>query len=298
MSRVTSVVFPWAVVYDIPHESQAEWRLCPLLARWDSARDDLESYPDTCPHEAAHGLNVLCPYGFWGFRHVIEQPPSVRLGVLKTVIQLAHDPQAVLARSLELDEELSRRHIDELRRRFDGTFQMAECESRNAVRAALADPALPLLYFYCHGKWGVFEDSSLRVPFLEIGRTDRIAPSDLSAWDDADGWDERHWGDVSPLVFINGCHTVELTPEGIANFVDAFAGIDAAGVIGTEIAVSQAVASEVAERFYEHFVGAPGQTAGTALYRVRVDLLQKGNVTGLVYTPFCSMDLALARGVT
>jgi hypothetical protein len=204
----------------------------------------------------------------------------------------------VLARSLALDEELSRRHLETLHGRFDGTFRVAECDSREAVRVALADPALPLVYFYCHGRWGVYEDTSLRVPFLEIGDSDRIAPGDLSAWDAADGWDERHWGDVSPLVFINGCHTVELTPEGIVNFVEAFAGLDAAGVIGTEIAVSQAVASEVAERFYEHFLGTTNQTVGMALYRVRVDLLRKGNVTGLVYTPFCSMDLALVRSRT
>jgi len=30
-----------------------------------------------------------------------------------------------------------------------------------------------------------------------------------------------------------------------------------------------------------------------ALHRTRIDLLRKGNISALVYTPYCSMDLAL-----
>jgi len=29
------------------------------------------------------------------------------------------------------------------------------------------------------------------------------------------------------------------------------------------------------------------------LHRTRIDLVRKGNISGLVYTPYCSMDLAL-----
>src|SRR4029077_6574092 len=86
IARVTRVVFPWALVYDIPHELASTWTLCPLLADWASRREQLAAYPDSCPHSDAHHANVLCPYGFWGFRHLIEQPPTVRAGVLRTRI--------------------------------------------------------------------------------------------------------------------------------------------------------------------------------------------------------------------
>ena len=293
VSRVANVVFPWATVYDIPRELQATWELCPLLADWENTRDELAGYPDACPHESEHHINVLCPYGFWGFRHVIEQPTSVHQGVLKTAIHVKESAQAVVARSLELDEDLSQHHLAELRGCLESRFRVTECDSRDALRSAVGDPALPLIYFYCHGKWGHIGDTALRVPCLELGHSDLVGPNDFAAWGDEEGWDERHWGEVSPLIFINGCHTVELSPEGVVNFVEALAGMNAAGVVGTEIAVSQAVASEVGERFYRQFAGAANHSVGSALYRVRIDMLRKGNVTGLVYTPFCSMDLAL-----
>jgi hypothetical protein len=295
VSRITRVVFPWAVVYDIPHEFNAPWDPCALLERWEDARDELVSYPEDCPFAAGHRINVLCPYGFWGFKHVIEQPPSVRQGVLKTAIRPPEGARAAVARSLALDEAMTKDHLAELRTSLGSRFEIADCASRAELREALADPALPLVYFYCHGKWAELGETSLRVPYLEIGRNDAIGPNDFAAWSKDAGWGERHWREVSPLVFINGCHTVELTPEGIVSFVEALAGMNAAGVVGTEISVAQEIASEVAERFYSQLAGGTAVSVGTALHRVRIDLLRKGNVTGLVYTPFCSMDLVLER---
>ena len=297
VSRVANVVFPWAVVYDIPRELQATWKLCPLLERWDEARAELDGYPETCPHESEHGLNVLCPYGFWGFRHAIEQPPSVHEGVLKTAIAVADGNQAVFARSLELDEKLTDRHMRQLRAYLERRFQVVDCDSKAALQIALKAPALPLIYFYCHGKWGQVV-GQLKVPCLEVGHSDLIGSNDFAAWSEADSWDATHWHNVSPLVFVNGCHTVELSPEGVVNFVESLAGVNAAGVVGTEIAVTQEVAGEVAERFYEQFAGTPSQSVGVAINRLRIDLLKKGNIAGLVYTPFCSMDLALEQDAT
>src|SRR6185295_11065264 len=38
---------------------------------------DLER--QTCPYalQEDHRENTYCPYGFWGLRHIIEQPPSL-----------------------------------------------------------------------------------------------------------------------------------------------------------------------------------------------------------------------------
>lgn len=296
VSRVTKVVFPWAVVYDIPRELQAEWELCQLIEEWEEGGSrELESYPEACPYDSEHHLNVLCPYGFWGFKHVIEQPPSVRQGALKTTIPVAGRPQAVLARSLDLDAKQSKTHLERLETCLGGRFRVAHCDSRDVLRSLLSDPALPLIYFYCHGKYGVLGDTPLQVPYLEIGHTDGVGPYDFAAWSQEEKWPPTHWAEVSPLVFINGCHTAELTPDGIVSFVEALAGMNVAGVVGTEISVAQEVAGEVGERFYTELMASKNPTVGTALYRTRIDLLRKGNVTALVYTPFCSMDLALTE---
>ena len=168
-----------------------------------------------------------------------------------------------------------------------------DCDSGADLRALFAEPALPLIYFYCHGKSALVAGTQLEVPFLEIGTDEMIGTGDFAAWDEDGNWGPAHWSDVAPLVFINGCETTALSPEDIVSFVEALAGMDAAGVVGTEIPVTQQLAGEVATRFYRLFAGATNETVGTSLYRTRIDLLQKGNISGLVYTPFCSMDLAL-----
>ncbi len=152
---------------------------------------------------------------------------------------------------------------------------------------------LPLVYFYCHGGKARLAGTDLEIPVLQIGRNDEIAPGDFAAWDEADAWAASHWRDTAPLVFINGSQTAQLMPEDVVSFVDALAGVNAAGVIGTEIPVHQTIAGEVALRFYQQFCGAPRTSVGMALHHMRIDLLRKGNISGLVYTPYCSMDLVL-----
>jgi len=292
IARVGEVVFPWALVYDIPREEALPWTLCPLLDDWEANRSELAKYPAACPHEEAHHPNVLCPFGFWGFKHLIEQPPSVRQGVLPTEISVLTPGQAASARSLTLDKDLAEQHFRELESCLEGRFELDRCDSRTALRQAFADPTLPLVYFYCHGKTAELA-GSLDVPVLEIGEDDTIGTTDFDAWDEGDDWGPSHWETTAPLVFINGCETTKLSPEDLVTFVKAFADINAAGVVGTEIPVRQRVAGEVALRFYTRFAGKANATVGEALYSTRIDLLAKGNVSGLVYTPFCSMDLAL-----
>ena len=115
---------------------------------------------------------------------------------------------------------------------------------------AQAFPDLPLAYFYCHSKTALLAGTQLPIQFLEIGSGDRIGPEDFSAWDEDSNLGPSHWRESAPLVFINGCETAMLSPDDVVSFVDALAGVHAAGVIGTEISVTQRVASEVALRFY------------------------------------------------
>lgn len=293
VSRVTDTPFPWALIYDLPRDTYDETvALCPMLENWDQERGRLADYPPTCPFESQHApLNALCPYGFWGFRHLIEQPPSVRSGTLRTSIAVAGGASAAAARALSLDETLTQQHFAALRQTLAGRFKLVECEDRDSLKAAFRDPRLPLAYFYCHGRTALQAD--VTVPYLEIGDDVRIGPESFGAWYAAEGWGAQHWADVSPLVFLNGCGTAALTPRDIVTFVDAFAGLNAAGVIGTEISVHQRVAGEVALRFYDLFTGARRLSVGEALHRTRIDLLRKGNIAGLIYTPYCSMDLTL-----
>jgi hypothetical protein len=293
VTRVTRTAFPWSLIYDIPREVTVEWEPCRLLSEWDSAAEQLAQYPDGCPYQAEHHGNVLCPYGFWGLRHLIEEPPSVKRGVLRDTIRVYPPAKAALVRTLALNAELTKQHFSELQGCLCPPFELVACDSRALLQSAFADPTLPLVYFYCHGGRARLAETDLEIPVLQIGENDQIAPTDFAAWDEAGDWGVAHWRDTAPLVFINGCETVKLMPDDILSFVEALAGMHVAGVIGTEIPIDQTIAGEVALRFYRQFCGDAGASVGMALHRTRIDLVRKGNISGLVYTPYCSMDLAL-----
>src|SRR5262249_54744423 len=146
--------------------------------------------------------------------------------------------------------------------------------------------AVEVVYFYCHGRREALPGTNQEIPYLDVGVDQRIEPSDLDAWRLAD-WPPEHWRDTSPLIFINGCHTVEFTPDALMTFVDRFVNVSAAGVVGTEIAMEQSVAGEAAEVFFR-YLQEPQMTVGQALQRMRLHFLAKGNLLGLAYTPYCS----------
>jgi hypothetical protein len=191
------------------------------------------------------------PFGFWGFRHLIEQPPSVLRGLLRTTLAVPAGARAATVRSLNVDASITAGHMGHLRNCLAPRFALADCDSRDDFVSAIDTP-LPLTYFYCHGHAAPLGDRGvdLLIPYLEIGHDEMIGAGDLNAWAAAGQWHRERWRDVPPLVFINGCKKAALSPEQIVTFVDAFAGAEAAGVIGTEIAVAQPLASEFAQGFY------------------------------------------------
>jgi hypothetical protein len=164
-------------------------------------------------------------------------------------------------------------------------FRVRQATSADEVCEALGEHALGLAYFYCHGR-GTPDDA-----WIEVGRDEAIYPQDIAMWAVAD-WVPRdeHWVTTRPLVILNGCHTAELTPNSPVNFVDGLSGAGAAGIVGTEITVSQRLAGEAVELMLEGLISRR-LPVGQALQRMRSRLLAKGNLLGLAYTAYCSNDL-------
>ena len=83
-----------------------------------------------------------------------------------------------------------------------------------------------------------------------------------------------------------------MTSSTLAPFADAFVGkAGASGMVGTEVALDQGVASLFMERFLTGFVA--GASAGEALRAARWDLVRRGNVMGLAYTAYCLSNLRI-----
>jgi hypothetical protein len=151
------------------------------------------------------------------------------------------------------------------------------------------------VYFYCHGDKDQVGSADT---FLSVGDRDQIKATELIDLFDA-GFAENRviWDRVRPLVLINACHSLEISPATLVSYVDAFVGGgNAVGVIGTEVKVPQRLAMDWAEAFFAALLRPDGQ-AGAALQAARFDFLATGNLFGLVYTAHCWSHLQLTAPV-
>lgn len=284
----STLVYPWQMVYDIEPESYpAEWkRVCPELALWLRTRH--EPAGSVCPQASSHTTDTLCLYGFWGFAHILESPPPHHT---ERALQTGPPPPGptpdrILAYGTDLpDPQLTQNHIQALmNERKDHTI---ECTKTSQVRQQLSGLRHDVVYFYCHGRRDT--SASRVIPIVALSKSDQIAPSLITGW--GTRWASGHWIPRGPLVFLNSCMSLELLPDDLVDFADAFIGAGAAGLIGTEIAMDQRIASEVGAGLLGSLD--TGLPVGSALRTMRWTLLGKGNAMGLAYTPYCSLSLSI-----
>ena len=104
----TSLTFPWALMYGIPLESDpSKHKLCGVLADWNGRA--FSGNPSVCPHEAEHEPNTVCPFGFWGYRYIIEHPPSFERELPDKIPSGSKEMKIVVGRSTKLEQSLVRR---------------------------------------------------------------------------------------------------------------------------------------------------------------------------------------------
>jgi hypothetical protein len=310
ISRTTHAqyVYPWAMIYDIPLPNRTiagKLRWCKVIAEWGSGKDAIRTGPpaNKCPYHDApeHRQDTLCPYGFWGLKHYIEQPinviPQPKEGETPlpppdaaSTVKLSNPVGCGLGvtRDAQLDAKALEAHLKRIR-------SLAACtpadgaDDWDGVQAMLAQP--DVAYFICHGEY----DQQNKKSYLSIGpRSDaashRVYPDQLMQWARTQ---KDFWANRRPLVFINGCHTTDLAPGEILSFVPTFANFGASAVIGTEISVRLPLAVEVAEKLLERVLN--GEKIGVVMHDLRWELANKGNLLGLAYTPYCLSDLTFTR---
>jgi hypothetical protein len=288
IARLSSdFVFPWAGIYDrrvmIDREKN---QVCLEPLKFKTPEEGLASCAN-CSH--GDDPNVICLAGFWGFRHIVEQPLSVikKDGKPTSVvgeIKAGGKPRATVNVYVGEDFKLRPAHqawIGEQVKQKNGETIVAD--ELKEVQEGLKQ-AQQLCYFYCHG--GSTPDG--KKPWLTVGKGDQLVPSNLSGLGLENYW---RFNNVRPLVFINGCHTVEFTPEALSNFLPEFGTAGASGIIGTEISIYEPLAVEFGEGLIQAFLN--GESIGKAVQKLRWQLLLKRNVLGLVYTLYCYADLKL-----
>ena len=291
----TSFTVPWSFVYDIHLDSEvqpAKVPICPLVADWDGVAPMVEPGTRSCPRarDVDHTENLLCPFGFWGFRYSVEVLTSADRP--RATVSIPAASRFVIA---ETEQNVDRRrlaeHVEALRgilgKGLPGV-EVVEARSKSDVRREI-EADLPFVYFLCHGEHT--DDAGSTV--LAVGRGERISPADVKGWIDvALRRDKRRlWDDPQPFIFINACESLAIRANDMVDYLDAFVGRGhAVGVVGTEVRVHQTLAMELAEAFYTAFAG-EGAPLDEALQRVKTGFLASGNLVGLVYTPYALADL-------
>jgi hypothetical protein len=287
----SAFVFPWAFIYEIPLLTDRP-AVCKLISQWDGKQSLIDGLPRQCPH-GPHVENVLCPFGFWGFRYCIEQLASSDQPVLTLPVDDSRD--FVMAQAeYGIDPDVLTTHVANLRSTLAGTYpkaQLVEGKTKDNIRKLLGQD-LTLAYFYCHGER---PNSASPDTYLGVGKRETLSAGEFIGWVVA--WQHlkmKIWNQVRPLIFINACHSLAIYPETLTSYVDAFVGTaHAAGVIGTEIKVEAGIAADVAERFFSELL--KGRNVETALRQIRFDYLAQGNIFGLAYTPYCWADLRIDK---
>ncbi|HHJ15139.1 MAG TPA: hypothetical protein ENJ80_00410 [Gammaproteobacteria bacterium] len=280
-------VVPVAMFYDHPLETTlpiGSYKLCPNFLsslEGDTLFMDSDCFHGACPSK--DNDDVICPSGFWGYRHAIGMPVSVDAGSEFTP-SIEYDDTPALTMAVSTDPDLILRipHEQALHRLLPGAHWHV-ADSREEALDLMGTATSHVVYFYCHG--GVIDD----IPYLQVG-----PPNERGITRDVLRNKDIFWYQPQPLVFVNGCHTTALEPEKALDLVSGFVQTaNAAGVIGTEITVFEPLACRFAEECLVHFF--QGEAIGESVRRARLKLLQEGNPLGLAYIPFVVASLSLRQ---
>jgi hypothetical protein len=295
-------VVPAAMIYDAELDTGDDLTVCQdFLNALDDPKPLWEQrcFQGDCQKA---GLNVVCPSGFWGFRHNIGLPPSAgepdsgTPGATGSVLagdyyRIVFDKLPIVAFGVSTDPKFRSRlvvHEKTLQSLYPGMRWLPPIDNRDEFLSKLGSINPHLVYLFCHGG---LDDG---LPWIQIGALadPKITPDNLRA--------RVKWTATRPLVFINGCETTELDPEIAMQFVSGFVeNAGAVGVIGTEITVFESLACDFAEECLRSFlIGEPPDglhrfTIGEAVRHARLKLLKAGNPLGLVYIPFAVASLRL-----
>jgi hypothetical protein len=281
-------VLPIAMIYDYDLDTQDVQALtiCPQFEDSLKSGRDLSGEPcfqGNCPNRADH-FTVVCPSGFWGFRHDIGMPWSAPSGPeMAKAIGYSGEPLVDIA---FFQFPGLGNHLDKV-----GAlgYQTQRQDGRDQAIQMFSSTNPQVVYFYCHGVT-IKQTDQTTIPALMIGS--QSAPGFF----DTSNFRARRirWPQARPLVIINGCHTTDISPAGALSFVKTFIEyVEAAGVIGTQITIFEPLAQRFAESFLQLL--RQGEPLGRAVRRARLQLLAQYNPLGLVYQPFAYAGLKLAQ---
>jgi hypothetical protein len=320
--RDDSTTVPWAALYSqyLDTNEAGEIKLCEefkaqLAAnQWSadqttlSKKHDLLDSPlacrgrSQCPLKQEKSDRVVCPFGFWGMLHEIEQPldqvtptpddqvpPEViekpLVGEVKRDIWLIHrrSDRVHIAMAVYPDMSGVAEHRADLERLYSGAqVSIDYFDDRKRVLQSLKHGSEHVYYFFCHGE---IAHDEFRLKLGPSGHPGYISANNLNPPED--GWHDA----VHPLIILNGCETMAVTPELLHGFMGTLRHMGAAGIVGSEIPVYTRLARPFGCLILRQLIA--GQSIGEAFLEARRHLQRQGNPLGLAYSFYALSSLHL-----
>ena len=155
--------------------------MCPLVTQWDGRTPLISGGETRCPHAGAvsHAADLLCPFGFLGFRHDIEQLSSAERPVL--TITVPSGSRAVIAETAyQVNAKALQQHVAGLREAFGRLrgIDVQEAPSKDLLKQLVCTD-VPVVYFFCHGER---PRAGSRETYLGIGNREFLTPADFIGW--------------------------------------------------------------------------------------------------------------------
>jgi hypothetical protein len=116
---------------------------CRLIEEWDGSGALVDPAVSACPHAEEHRgkENVICPFGFSGFRYAIEEPASTGNTAPPLCVNASEPPATAFATSSHLNATLTTSHLAKPGETFPGAKPKL-ADSRKRVGECLGEASL------------------------------------------------------------------------------------------------------------------------------------------------------------
>ena len=260
---------PWGLVYDRPLFLSKDSSVCPVFA---------EHGGDDCPN--AEDASIVCPWGFWGLRYVLEHPPAWSSATVAPPLPNVITNQRPLTVSFISDPSFPSRDGHLQRLEAAGELDVSQIDTLGELQRVWTGrpDGFDLVHFFTHHVL----DPGTGAPALILG-DEYLTEIHLSALN-------LNWPH-HPLVVLAGCSSgVAHSLSAPSSLISAFRLAGASGVVGTECTVRDSVADGLMGAFLEDLFA--GKAIGPSLLAMRQHALREGNSpAGLAYSLYALSDL-------
>jgi hypothetical protein len=315
--RADAESLPWAALYflhlDIDHRDDitlcADFQNQLASEVWDADRN-LQASTDmldnplacrnrvNCPLNGNHPDFIVCPFGFLGFMHQIDQP-------LQQVTPVQPDTVPPELNSPDFEQSCqiwlkqgdtihllmgafpgfndAPDHFQELENLFPGGGLDAAYETeRDRVKMMIEQGGRHVFYLYCHG---LVDNMVFKLKLGPPGGTNTLSAASLDP-SKFQRPDQPH-----ALVVLNACDSAAYSPKLVYGFLGKLRLLGAAGVIGSEVKLYTGFARPFGLQLMRDMLS--GHSLGQTFLDTRRHFLRQGNPLGLIYSLYAPVNLHL-----